>query len=171
MKNWFPLVKLQDEASNFTKSSTLQLLPNQAKHHIWMHIFFCYKFTLVSARSLYFLTTVLQPNARNKKIPLELRRKLWSSPNITLTITWFSWVAFGICTKPINSAVPNNKNNFMIILWNFSLSFLARRLCFVLFSRLVVMTIIEINKEFPQVIKVSGTMYTASLAWNGNIQQ
>ena len=121
--------------------------------------------------SLYFLIIVLQPNIRNKNIPLELRKKLWSSPNITLTINWFSWVAFGICTKPISSAVPNNKNNLIIILWNFSLSFLASRVCFALFSRLVFMTINESKKEFPQVIKVSGTMYTANRAWNGNIQQ
>ena len=47
MENWLFLVKLQGEASKFTKSSSPQMVPNQAKHHRWMHIFFCYKITLV----------------------------------------------------------------------------------------------------------------------------
>ena len=98
---------------------------------------------------LYFSIMILEPNVINVKIPLELRRVLWRNRNITLTTTSFSLVAFGICTKPISSAVPDNKNNFIIILWNFNLSFFASRLWSLLFSRFVNITIIRTKRKLP----------------------
>ena len=124
-------------------------------------------------RSLHFSRIFFPTNKVNMKIPLVLRRTLCRNPNIAWNINsdWPFCLAFGICTKPISSAVPNSKNNLIAILWKFIWSSLESMLCIFLFSRFVCRVTIRTKRKLPKLTSKNGIMYTTSLAWKGEIQQ